>query len=282
MVGLKAGGKGIQLEMHDASRTIGFGALILALVAAGIALILSGGSEPAPTATAVRDSTPAAASRGEPAALSQQQAGRDEVLDLPARGTPLAWVRFGERVEIRSAPGGPVTETVGPETQYGSRSVFSVAKTDGEWAGVPNPFTGNGVLGWIKLDPDQLKAGYTTHAIVVDLSEHRAQLIRAGEVLRTFTVSVGAPGAETPTGSFAVTDTFRGGLNPVYGCCAVALTAVQPKLPSGWIGGDRIAIHGTTGPLGVNVSHGCVRAADRDVSALVDDVPPGAPVTIRQ
>ena len=267
----------------DASRTIGLGVLTVALLAVGIVLFLDGGSEPAPTATATEEQTPTAASDGEPAAASSgQPPRRDEVLDLPGRGTPLVWVRFGEKVEIHTAPGGPVAETVGPETQYGSRTVFSVSKTDGEWAGVPNAHTGNGTLGWVKLDPAQLKAGYTTHAIVVDLSEHRAELIREGETIRTFTVSVGAPGTETPTGEFAVSDTFRGGLNPVYGCCAVALTAVQPELPSGWIGGDRIAIHGTTGPLGENISHGCVRAADRDVSVLVDDIPPGAPVTIRQ
>jgi lipoprotein-anchoring transpeptidase ErfK/SrfK len=90
------------------------------------------------------------------------------------------------------------------------------------------------------------------------------------------------PEAPTPTGRFAVTDTFRGDLNPAYGCCAVALTARQTRLPSGWLGGDRIAIHGTSGPLGAAISHGCVRAADADVSELVDRLPPGTPVTIRQ
>jgi lipoprotein-anchoring transpeptidase ErfK/SrfK len=90
------------------------------------------------------------------------------------------------------------------------------------------------------------------------------------------------PEAPTPTGRFAVTDTFRGDLNPAYGCCAVALTARQTRLPSGWLGGDRIAIHGTSGALGAEISNGCVRAADADVSELVDRLPPGTPVTIRQ
>ena len=101
-------------------------------------------------------------------------------------------------------------------------------------------------------------------------------------MLRSFTVTVGAPGTSTPTGRFAVTDTFRGNLNPAYGCCAVATTARQLNLPSGWLGGDRIAIHGTSGPLGVAASNGCVRAADEDVSALVDRVQLGSPVIIRQ
>ncbi len=116
---------------------------------------------------------------------------------------------------------------------------------------------------------------------MVDVSERRAQLLEAGEVAREFSVTVGMPGADTPTGRFTVTDTFRGDLNPAYGCCAVAVTATQPNLPSGWLGGRRIAIHGTSGPLGVAASHGCVRAPDREVSELVKRVPLGSPVFIR-
>ena len=99
--------------------------------------------------------------------------------------------------------------------------------------------------------------------------------------MRSWPVTIGAPGSDTPTGTFAVTDTFRGGLNPVYGCCAVALSATQPDVPSGWLGGNLIAFHGTAGTLGVAISHGCVRAADPDVSALVNRVPLGTPVFIR-
>lgn len=268
------------MEMHVASRTIALAALILALVAAGFFLVIRGGPEPAPTATASEEETLTAASAEEP--VTAEAAAPPDELILSKKGAPVVWVRKGESVDIHAAPGGPVVETVGDETKFGSDVNFLVAKTEGEWAGVPNSYTGNGTLGWVRLDPQQLNSGYTPYSIVVDLSEHRAQLLRGGKPIRSFTVSVGAPGAETPTGNFAVTDTFRGDLNPVYGCCAVALTAAQPKLPSGWIGGDQIAIHGTSGALGVNISHGCVRAADRDVSALVDDVPPGAPVTIRQ
>ena len=61
----------------------------------------------------------------------------------------------------------------------------------------------------------------------------------------------------------------------------MALSATQPNLPSGWLGGRRIAIHGTSGPLGVAASHGCVRAADDDVAKLIDAVPLGTPVFIR-
>jgi lipoprotein-anchoring transpeptidase ErfK/SrfK len=160
--------------------------------------------------------------------------------------------------------------------------VLGVFRRVGQWAGVPTPLLSNGDLGWVKLDPSRLRAGWTRYAIDVDLSQRTAQLRRDGRVLRSFPVTVGAPGSSTPTGRFAVTDTFRGNLSPAYGCCAVATTARQPNLPSGWLGGDRIAFHGTSGPLGVAVSHGCVRAANDDVNALVNRAPPGSPVVIRQ
>ena len=150
----------------------------------------------------------------------------------------------------------------------------------GEWAGVPTPHRRNGELAWVRLDPTRLVAGSVPWEMRVDLSDYRLELRRGGTLVRSVAITVGAPDSTTPTGRFAVTDTFRGGLNPAYGCCAVALTARQPRLPSGWMGGDRIAIHGTDGPLRAAVSHGCVRARDRDVSALVDRVPPGTPVTI--
>ena len=252
-------------------------ALGLALAAGAVALVISASPGDAPPSVARAESEP----RKIDAEAEPKPAAEEPQLEVATPGHPLLTVREGEKVEIHSAPGGPVVRTVGDETEFGSERMFSVAKTEGEWAGVPNPFTGNDALGWVRLDPGELRAGYTRQSVVIDLSEYRAQVYRGDRAVRSFTVAIGAAGTETPTGEFAVTDTFRGNLNPAYGCCAVALTARQPKLDSGWIGGDRIAIHGTAGPLGVAISHGCVRAADRDVSALVATLPPGTPVTIQ-
>ena len=265
--------------MNGVWRKIEVGALAGVVIAAALLLLLSSDdSSPDAPATARANEKPEAIARP-PAEETPAERGR---LAIPDRGHPLIGVRRGHTVEIHSSPGGPVAQKVGDETEFGSSRVFSVERTKGRWAGVPNPFTGNGSLGWIRLDSRDLRSGYTERSIVVDLSDFRAQLLRGDRVVRTFTVAIGAPGTDTPTGRFAVTDTFRGDLNPAYGCCAVALTAVQPNLDSGWIGGDRIAIHGTAGPLGAAISHGCVRAADRDVSALVNAVPPGTPVTVKQ
>jgi hypothetical protein len=203
-------------------------------------------------------------------------------LRLPGRGQPIVWVRRGERIALRAEPHGKVVERLDWKTPFGSRTVLAVFARHGRWAGVPTPLLPAGRLGWVRLDRSRLGAGWTRRSIRVDLSSRTAQLRLGGRVLRSFAVTVGSPASPTPTGRFAITDTFRGHLNPAYGCCALATTATQPSLPSGWLGGNRIAIHGTTGPVGEAVSHGCLRAANRDVSALVRSVGLGTPVVIRQ
>jgi len=94
-------------------------------------------------------------------------------------------------------------------------------------------------------------------------------------------VAVGRPGSPTPLGTFSVTDKLRGG--GYYGCCIIAISATQPKLPRGWNGGNRMAIHGTSAPgsIGRAASAGCVRAADGDLRAIWGRIPLGTPVRIR-
>lgn len=233
------------------------------------------------TAQAVEPATDPAAVEAAPAA-EPPAPQRSRALDPPANTFAAIWVRSGHEVEMRTEPGGgEVVARVGRRTGFGSPSVFSVVEHRGRWAGVTTERLANGTLGWIRVDPKRVDAGWTSEQIVVDLSERRGELIRDGEAKLSFPVTVGAPGSPTPTGRFAVTDTFTGLRSSAYGCCALALSATQPSLPSGWLGGDRIAIHGTSGPLGEALSHGCVRAADADVRRLIREVPLGAPVVIR-
>lgn len=251
-------------------------------------------SLPAPQAS----SSPSGARASTPARRRAANAGADSVdaapsaeppqpkawlgLQVPDDAYAVIWVRRGHRVAMRTEPGGgQLVAREGKRTEFGSPTVFGVVKQSGHWAGVSTPLLPNGQLAWIRLEPKRLQAGWTRTSIVVDLSDRHAELLEGNRVERSFSVTVGAPGSDTPTGRFAVTDSFRGDLSPAYGCCALALSATQPSLPSGWLGGNRIAIHGNPGTLGVAISHGCLRAADPDVSALVKRVPLGTPVFIR-
>jgi lipoprotein-anchoring transpeptidase ErfK/SrfK len=257
--------------------------IILAAVIAAGALTLAGvlvldGSDDEATRSSPAQSgpPPSEASAAEPAVPPSERQ-----LELPRRGYPIVAVRQGRQVEIRAEPEGKRVKTVGRETKFGSPTVFGVVRQQNGWAGVTTPYLANEKLGWVRLDPRKLRSRWTNLSIEVDLSERRVELRDGDRVMRSFSVSIGMPGSETPLGRYAVTDTFRGNLSPAYGCCALAISANQPHLPSGWLGGTRIAIHGTSGPLGEAISHGCVRAADEDVGALVDTVPLGTPVFIR-
>jgi L,D-transpeptidase catalytic domain len=233
------------------------------------------------TAAAVEPSTDPDAVEAAPSAEPPVPASEPS-LARPPGAYAAVWVRAGERVEMRTEPGGgKVIARVGRRTDFGSPSVFGVVQRRGDWVGVSTERLPNGRLGWIRLDPDRVDGGWTRDSVVIDLSAYRAELRRGDRVVASFAVTIGAPGSPTPTGRFAVTDTFTDLDSDAYGCCALALSATQASLPSGWLGGNRIAIHGTSGPLGIAASHGCVRAADDEVRRLVRTVPLGTPVFIK-
>ena len=260
--------------MKRQSWMVGAAALVTVACGAAVwALVSQGGSDQPPSARSL------VAVRATPRGADPPHETR---LRLSHPGQAIVWLRRGQRIALRTSPRGDLVRELSWRTQFGSPTVLAVFARHGRWAGVPTPLLPAGKLGWLKLDPTRLRAGWTRYSIDVDLSSKRARLRLGRRVLRSFPVTVGSPASPTPTGRFAVTDMFRGNLNPAYGCCALATTATQPDLPSGWLGGNRIALHGTPGPLGLAISHGCVRAANTDVSALVGRVALGTPVVIHE
>lgn len=218
-----------------------------------------------------------------PASATPDPAGRTTPLvPLPSSGTPVLKVKPGAEVSLSAKPGGDPLVTLGDTTEFGSRTVLTVLEREGNWVGVPTEKLPNGELGWLKLDEGE--SAYAVDSvgieIDVDLSSMTAEIQRDGKVVRSWTVGVGAADTPTPTGHYSVTDTLDNTFNPVYGCCILPITATQPNLPAGWSGGNRMAIHGTTAPLGEATSTGCVRSGEEDLRYLMSEVPLGTPVTI--
>ena len=295
-------------------KTVLLVAPVVLVVIAAVALAMR--DDEAPTVTAVPvDSAPTATARGTGAAFADETDPRafSKPSDLAASPAPepepepepapepatspdpagatspfgsesslVVTVRSGETVELLDEPGGRLIAEQGDETEFGSPSTFWVRERAPGWLGVSTPEVPNGQIAWIREDGSRLSGGLVAHSVLVDLSARTTTLFYEGREMRSWPVTVGAPGTETPIGRFAITDTFEGGLNPAYGCCALATTATQPDLPSGWLGGNRIAFHGTAGPVGIAASSGCVRSADDDVRAMLRDAPLGTPVAIRQ
>lgn len=204
---------------------------------------------------------------------------------LPAPAHVIAQVRSGDVVALHTRPFGPVVARVGALTRFGSQRALGVVTTQrGRWLAVTEPGVGRNRVVWVDAHAGGLRYSRTPLEIDVDLSDRTLTVRRGDTVIRSASVGVGAFDSPTPTGRFAVTDKLAGAsFSTAYGCCILALSAIQTNLPRGWSGGDRIAIHGTLSQsdFGRAVSAGCVHARDSDLRWLMRVVPLGTPVVIR-
>jgi lipoprotein-anchoring transpeptidase ErfK/SrfK len=206
----------------------------------------------------------------------------------PARPAPahvIAHVRPGRFVVLRTRPFGPVVARVSAVTQFGSHRALGVVSTEhGRWLAVTVPGLAGNQAVWVDARAGGLRYSRTALELDLDLSARTLTVRRGGAVIRRTSVGIGAAGSPTPTGRFAVTDKLAGAAySPAYGCCILALSAIQPNLPRGWSGGNRVAIHGTPSPsdFGQAVSAGCIHAPESDLRWLMRVVPLGTPVVIR-
>jgi lipoprotein-anchoring transpeptidase ErfK/SrfK len=200
---------------------------------------------------------------------------------LPPEGALRGWGgEVRQRVQLRDAPAGRPLRTIGTKTELKGPQILAIVARRGRWYGVLHPSLPNGRAGWIRTDAVRLLR--TTWELVVDRSQRRLHVRRKGREVESFPVTVGRPGSPTPIGRFAVTDRLRPRPGSPYGCCILALTGRQTRLPPGWPGGDRIALHGTTaGVVGGAYSAGCVRVRDADLKRLMRRIPVGTRVTVR-
>jgi hypothetical protein len=256
--------------------------VVLGIIALGAALayalVTFGGDDQggAPGKPRASVSPKGAAPRSEPkrpvpTLASQPQGGRYfQVVSL----------RDGVELPLYASPGGKLLRSINSRSEFGSPRVLAVAREHGAWLGVITPLLPDGELGWVRYDPRKVNRYWTRYSLRIVLSKRQMQLRYGDRLLGRFTVTIGTTASATPRGRFAVTDALDFGESPDYGCCALALSGHQSHLPVGWLGGDRIAIHGTPGPVGEADSHGCIRATDAAMHTLFRRVPLGTPVFI--
>jgi hypothetical protein len=201
----------------------------------------------------------------------------------PVNRFPVAIL--GARTALRDRPGGRVKVRIRGRTEWGSPRVLGVVRREGDWLAVLVPELENSDSGWIR-DDQVSRLDTVSWSLHADLSRRRIAVKRDGRIVRRMRIGVGRPNHSTPVGRFAVTDKLRvksSDYSP-YGCCVLALTGHQTRLPAGWPGGDRLAIHATRDrtSLGRAVSLGCMRTAPRDARWMMRRIPLGAPVFIRK
>jgi hypothetical protein len=197
----------------------------------------------------------------------------------------IAYVQPGSMVTLRDRPFGREIGRVGSTTPFGSnRALGVVASRGGRWLGVTEAGFGHNRLVWVDAEDGVLQFVRTRIDLEADLSARTLVVRRDGLAVRRLRVGIGRPDSPTPTGRFAVTDKLNGrSYGALYGCYILALSAIQPHLPPGWRGGNRVAIHGTlsSSDFGRAVSAGCLHVSSPDLRLLMRTVPLGTLVYIR-
>jgi len=108
-----------------------------------------------------------------------------------------------------------------------------------------------------------------TIEVIIHLESRTLELIKNGELLKSYSVAVGAQSTPTPTGAFEVINKVKcpGG---AYGTRWIGLSA------------PHIGIHGTDAPetIGKAESEGCIRMKNEDIEDLFNSIKIGTKVTI--
>ncbi|MEO0491942.1 MAG: L,D-transpeptidase [Actinomycetota bacterium] len=188
-------------------------------------------------------------------------------------------------VAVTGSPGGDdVLFTFENPIPSGGPLVFLVEEFDGlENFRVLLPTRPNGSFGWVS-GTDLLLSRHN-YSIQVRLDDFLLVLFEREVPIFETTVGVARDNAPTPLGRYYTTELLRP-LQPdsVYGAYAYGLSGYSGVFTE-FAGGDgQLGIHGTNDPasLGTNVSSGCIRLHNDDISLLVEQIglPVGVPVEV--
>jgi lipoprotein-anchoring transpeptidase ErfK/SrfK len=119
--------------------------------------------------------------------------------------------------------------------------------------------------------------------VIVSVPDRKLAVVENGQVLRIFSVAVGAKVSNSPTGEFQIINRVT---DPAYYHPGTVIAPGKDN-PVGtrWIGLDKkgYGIHGTNEPwsIGKAASHGCIRLRNRDVEQLFTMLRIGDTVEIR-
>jgi hypothetical protein len=171
--------------------------------------------------------------------------------------------------------------TLGNPTEDHQPRVFLVVGRRGDWVQVLLPVRPNESVGWVRLSDVLLKTDL--FRIEVQLSEHRITVWNGGDLVLREPVAVGRAVTETPKGVYFLTSLLQApDPSGVYGPYAFGTSAFSDVLDEFAGGKGVIGIHGTNDPaaIGHDVSHGCIRIRNQDVTRLAGLLPLGTPVSV--
>lgn len=202
-----------------------------------------------------------------------------------APGTSFVATSIPDEMAIHKGPGESTetTTTLPNPNANGAPLVFLVKQVQDDWAEVYLPVRPNGSTGWVPLD--QVKVESNPYRIVVSATDHRLTLEKNGRQVEEFPVGIGRGEYPTPGGVYYIKELLAPpDPDGAYGPYAYGLSGFTEVAElANFAGGDGvIGIHGTDDPdsVGQNVSHGCIRMYNGDITKLAEILPLGTPVEI--
>jgi lipoprotein-anchoring transpeptidase ErfK/SrfK len=143
------------------------------------------------------------------------------------------------------------------------------------------PVQPNGSLGWI--DKSKLELRRNDFRIEVKLSSYELVLYEKNREVKKILIGIGSDETPTPDGTYYTLYTGKPKqAGTVYGAFVIGLSGFSEVLEEFRGNEPRLGLHGTNAPgkLGSEVSAGCIRMADADITFLVDRLPLGTPVKV--
>ena len=146
------------------------------------------------------------------------------------------------------------------------------------------PVRPNGTFGWVAESDVTLERH--NYAILVELSAFQLTLFDHDQIAFTTVVGVARDNAPTPNGIYYTTELLRPPVpDSVYGTYAYGLSGFSETFEQFAGGPGQLGIHGTNDPdtIGTQVSSGCIRMHNDDISHLVETIglPVAVPVEVR-
>jgi lipoprotein-anchoring transpeptidase ErfK/SrfK len=173
------------------------------------------------------------------------------------------------------------TSTLANPNAEGAPLALLVTHYQPDWLQVSLPVRPNGTTGWIRTKGTRLTA--TPFALTVDKTRHELTVFKDGEPAGVYPVGIGIGTTPTPVGHFYLAELLKPA-NPAgpWGPYAFGLSGFSDVITSFDGGNGIIGLHGTNQPdrVGTDVSMGCIRLRNDDITALANLLPVGTPVTI--
>jgi lipoprotein-anchoring transpeptidase ErfK/SrfK len=192
---------------------------------------------------------------------------------------------IGAAVALYDSPAAPGSTTTLPNPTVEHVPLAFLVKEHGPpgWLHVQINQRPNEATAWIRESDVTLTP--VANRIVVSVSNHQLTVYKGltDQVVFQAPVATGVARTPTPLGSFyidVVVDLdYKGG---AYGAYQLSVAGFSDVLQSFGGGPGQIAIHGTNHPelIGQDVSNGCIRMTNEDVTALVPLAPVGTPVQV--